>query len=202
MKADAKKWDERYEGEGFFYGTEPNAFLKEQVGAFPPGGQVLCLAEGEGRNAVFLAERGFQVTAVDVSSVGLEKLRKLAADKGVAVKTVVADLEDFDLGRSAWDGIVSIWAHVPQDLRRRVHQRSLEALRRGGVFLLEAYTPKQLEYKTGGPPTRELLMTLEALQSELSGLELVHAVETERTIHEGKGHNGRSAVVQVIGKKL
>ncbi|MCM2277880.1 MAG: class I SAM-dependent methyltransferase [Oligoflexia bacterium] len=194
------QWDERYQGEEYFYGTEPNDFLREQAGEFKPGGKILCLAEGEGRNAVFLAQKGFEVTAVDGSAVGLRKLERLAREKGVQVKTVVADLAEFRIEAGAWDGIVSIWAHLPKPLRARVHRDSIRALRPGGVFLLEAYRPKQLEYKTGGPPVVELLMTLEELREELAGLEILVGREVEREIHEGKGHGGRSATVQVLGR--
>lgn len=195
-------WNERYAEPGFAYGTSPNDFLAEQAErCLPAGGAVLSLAEGEGRNAVFLAERGFRVTGVDASAVGLEKARRLAEERGVELETIVADLASFDLGIQRWDGIVSIWCHTPRDVRARLHRGVVEALRPGGVFLLEAYTPKQLEYKTGGPPVRELLMTLPEVREELAGLELVEARETVREVHEGAYHNGTSAVLQVIARR-
>lgn len=194
-------WDARYAEPGFAYGTEPNDFLSANAAVLPAGGRVLSLAEGEGRNAVFLAKRGFRVTAVDSSAVGLEKARQLARQEGVSIETVVADLGQYDLGTSCWDGIVSIWCHVPPPLRVRLHRAAVEALRPNGVLLLESYTPKQLEYKTGGPPAGELMMTLAQLEQELAGLEFIHAEERTREVHEGKYHNGMSAVVQVIAKK-
>jgi SAM-dependent methyltransferase len=195
-------WDRRYSEPGFAYGTEPNDFLAGHAERYlPPNGEILCLAEGEGRNAVFLAQHGFRVTGVDSSAVGLEKARKLAEEHGVHIRTVVADLGNFDLGVGRWDGIVSIWCHTPVDLRVRLHRSVVAALRPGGVLLLESYTPNQLEHKTGGPPTVELMMTLAAVREELAGLELLQAEEKLREIHEGKYHDGLSAVLQVVARK-
>jgi len=195
------KWDERYAEPGFAYGTAPNDFLAQNVGRLPAGGDVLSLAEGEGRNAVFLAQRGFRVTAVDGSAVGMEKAGQLAARSGVAIETIVADLAVFELGENRWDGIVSIWCHVPSALRVRLHPAMVAALRPGGVLLLESYTPKQLEYKTGGPPNADLLTTRAELERQLRGLEFVSCEEKTREVHEGKYHNGMSAVVQLIARK-
>ncbi|HEU0035185.1 MAG TPA: class I SAM-dependent methyltransferase [Kofleriaceae bacterium] len=195
-------WDERYREPGFAYGSEPNDFLAANAERYlPAGGEVLCLAEGEGRNAVFLAARGFRVTGVDASSVGLAKARALAAERGVAIETVVADLAEHDLGVARWDGIVSIWCHTPSALRASLHHGVVAALRPGGVFLFEAYTPAQLAYKTGGPPVADMLMTADGLRAELAGLDIVVADETIREIHEGKYHDGTSAVVQLIARK-
>lgn len=193
-------WDARYQGDDFVYGTAPNDFLRSQI-THLPAGKVLCLAEGEGRNAVFLAEHGFTVTAVDMSSVGLEKARRLAEQRGVAIDTVVADLADFRLERDAWDGIVSIFAHMPPPARRHLHREVVSGLRPGGVFVLEAYRPEQLEYGTGGPPTAELMMSLDDLRVELAGLEIDFAVETTRDVNEGTLHHGRGAVVQIRASK-
>jgi len=195
-------WDQRYREPGFAYGTEPNDCLAANAERYlRPKGEVLCLAEGEGRNAVFLARGGFRVTGVDSSAVGLEKARALAERQGVDIRTVVADLRDFDLGVARWDGIVSIWCHTPSDLRERLHRAVVSALKPGGVFLLEAYTPKQIELGTGGPPTAELMMTLAAVRTELTGLELLVAEEKTREVREGSYHDGVSAVLQVIARK-
>lgn len=195
-------WNQRYSEPGFAYGTEPNDFLAASAERYlPPKGDILSLAEGEGRNAVFLARLGFRVTGVDSSAVGLEKARRLASQHGVEIATVVADLGDFEPGDARWDGIVSIWCHTPSDLRTRLHRSVVAALRPGGVFLLEAYTPKQLEYRTGGPRTADLLMTLAAVREELSGLELLDAGERLREVHEGAYHDGPSAVLQVVARK-
>jgi SAM-dependent methyltransferase len=195
-------WDERYSSEGFFYGSEPNDFLRAEAQRISAGGSVLCLAEGEGRNAVYLARQGFAVTAVDGSSVGLEKLNQLATEHGVTVATVCADLADFEMGTDKWNAIVSVWCHLPPALRIDVHKRVVAALKPGGLLILESYTPRQLQYKTGGPPVAEMMMTLESLKAELGPLEFLHSADLDRVIHEGRGHEGNSAVVQVVARKL
>lgn len=197
---DPSFWNRRYAESEFAYGTEPNDFLVRVVDRIPPG-RVLCLAEGQGRNAVFLAEKGFEVTAVDASDVGLERARQLASARSVHIETRVADLADFDLGKAAWDGIVSIFAHLPPNVRRDVHRRVVAGLRPGGVFVLEAYTPAQLERKTGGPPVAELMMEKQALESELTGLIFSVFREQTRPVHEGSYHQGLGEVVQVLACK-
>lgn len=193
-------WDQRYGEAGFAYGTEPNDFLVEQAGLIPRG-KVLCLAEGEGRNAVYLATLGHEVTAVDASSVGLEKAARLAKERGVELKTQVADLANYHIEPLSYTSVVSIWCHVPPAVRVPLHRAVVDALLPGGLLVLEAYTPRQLEYKTGGPPVVELTMTLEALRIELAGLDFLQGVERERVIHEGKYHDGPSHVVQVVAQK-
>jgi len=195
------QWEERYSADGFFYGSEPNDFLREQVDALPAGCDVLCLGEGEGRNAVFLAGRGFHVTAVDQSGVGLAKARSLAAERGVHIDTAVADLSDWAIDARRWGGIVSIWCHLPRTLRAQAHRQVVAALEPGGAFILEAYVPAQLRFRTGGPSDPELLPTLAELQEELHGLEFEVARECERHVHEGRGHDGPSAVVQLLARR-
>lgn len=193
-------WDERYAVEDYVYGTEPNAFLAEAVRGLAPG-RALCLAEGEGRNAVFLASLGHQVLATDASAVGLTKAERLAERRGVALETRVSDLALFQIEPESWDLVVSIFCHVPPALRQDLHRRVVAGIKPGGRLILEAYTPRQLELATGGPPTAALMMRLVDLREELAGLEFVHAAETEREIHEGRLHVGLGAVVQVVGVK-
>lgn len=198
QKPGAMTWDQRYAGDSFYYGSEPNDFLREQAGAIHRGGRVLCLAEGEGRNAVFLARGGWRVTAVDQSAVGLNKAWRLARQAGVEVTTILADLADYPIEEAAWDGIVSIWCHVPKPLRAALHRRVVAGLAPGGVFLLEAYTPEQLRHGTGGPSSADLMPTLDMLCKELAGLDFVIGRQALRGVHEGQGHHGMSAVVQVL----
>ncbi len=193
-------WDERYSSEEYIYGKDPNEFLANAVGKIPKG-KVLCVAEGEGRNAVFLAEHGYEVVAVDSSAVGLEKARKLAEERGVSIQTIVCDLAHFDIEPESWDGVVSIFAHVPPQVRKELHKKIVNGLRSGGVLILESYRPDQLKYKTGGPPSAEFMMTLEGLEQELKGLNFDYGVELDRDVVEGKFHTGKGAVVQIIGVK-
>ena len=194
-------WEERFSGDDYVYGIEPNGFLRDHLATLPMG-SILCLAEGEGRNAVFLAGTGRRVSSVDLTEAGVTKTLRLAAERGVEVDARVSDLSTYDLGKEKWDGIVSISAHMPAKVRAGLHHRVVEALRIGGIFLLEAYTPDQIGRGTGGPQSVELTMTMSALEQELSPLELLHAVETERVVVEGTGHTGSAAVVQVIARKV
>jgi SAM-dependent methyltransferase len=194
-------WDERYAGSQFFYGKEPNDFLRAQAPVLPPAGRVLCLAEGEGRNAVFLAGLGHRVTGVDGSPVGLEKARALAAERKVSIETVQADLADFELGVEAWDAVVSIWCHLSLELRTQLHRRIAAALRPGGVVLFEHYHPRQLGYGTGGPKDVALLLTLDELRRDFAALEALHTLEGERLVKEGTGHGGRSFVTQFVARR-
>jgi SAM-dependent methyltransferase len=193
-------WDERFSEPGYAYGTEPNDFLVSVADRIPRG-RVLCLAEGEGRNAVYLAELGYQVTAIDNSAVGLAKAEALAEERGVEIETVNADLAEYTLEPGAWQGIVSIFCHQPPLVRAALHEQCLRGMAPGGVFLLEGFTPRQLELGTGGPKNRELLMELDIIRQELPGLRLEIGREIEREMAEGKYHNGTAAVVQILAVK-
>jgi SAM-dependent methyltransferase len=193
-------WDDRYRTEDFVYGTEPNAFLRDHLGEIPLG-DVLCVADGEGRNSVFLAREGRRVTAVDHSAVGVAKARQLARAQGVDVDFVVADLRGYDLGVEVWDAVVSIFAHMPAKVRIDLHARIVRALRPGGVFVLEAYRPDQIGRGTGGPTVAEMTMTAHELEHELASLRIELIREIDRDIREGRGHQGVGAVVELIGRK-
>jgi len=193
-------WDERYGTDEYVYGIHPNKFLVSIADQIPVG-RTLCLGEGEGRNAVYLASLGHDVVAVDSSAVGLKKARKLAQQEGVSLETVVTNLEDLDIQPDSWDAIISVFCHVPEKLRKELHEKIKTGLRTGGMYVLEAFTPDQLKLKTGGPSVAELLYGLDDLSDEMEGLEVEHAVELERDVLEGKYHTGRAAVVQVIAYK-
>lgn len=198
MTFDASFWDARFARDDYIYGTDPNEFVAATAGRIPPG-PVLCLAEGEGRNAVHLATLGHEVTAVDQSSVGLAKATRLAARRGVPLRTEIADLADYAITPETWAGVVAVFIHLPPDLRRRVFRAAVRGLRPGGVFVLEAFSPAQLAYDTGGPKDVNLLMTTDALRQDLAGLHFEILHEIERDVIEGPGHSGRAAVVQVLG---
>ena len=192
-------WERRYAEAAYAYGTEPNGFLVEVATRMPPG-PVLCLAEGEGRNAVWLAERGHAVTAVDASAAGLAKAEALSLARAVRIETIAADLSTFTIEPGVWSGIVAIFAHLPPRLRRSVHHAAARGLAPGGIFILEAFTPRQLALGTGGPQKPELLYTLEELRTDLAGLDLEIGRELERDVVEGLYHTGRAAVVQVLAR--
>jgi 2-polyprenyl-3-methyl-5-hydroxy-6-metoxy-1,4-benzoquinol methylase len=165
-------WDERYSEPGYAYGTRPNDFLREHA-AHLAGMRVLSLAEGEGRNAVFLADQGYEVTAVDASPVAMRKAAMLAEQNGLALHVQTADLADYDIEPGSWDGIVSIFCHVPPAVRATLHQRVVAGLRPGGVLLLEAYTPDQITLGTGGPRDAGMTMSAQTLEQELDGLDIL-----------------------------
>lgn len=196
----SKFWDERFGGDAYTYGQEPNAFLRAEAHRIPLG-RVLCLAEGEGRNAVFLAGLGHDVTAVDFSIEGLRKAERLARERNVKITTVHADLSTYEPEDAGFTGIVAIFAHLPPAVRKHVHAWVSRSLRPGGVFILEAYRPEQLAFNTGGPRDAALLMTLAGLKDELAPLTLEIGREVERDIQEGAFHAGPSATVQVVATR-
>jgi cyclopropane fatty-acyl-phospholipid synthase-like methyltransferase len=194
------RWDSRYAGSDYFFGTEPNGFLASVVEHLPAG-RALFIADGEGRNSVFLAQKGWECVSMDASREGNRKAEELAGRSGVSLSTVHGDLSEYQMGDEAWDVIVSIFCHLPPELRRSVHNRVVRALRPGGALVLEAYTPEQLQYGTGGPPREELMMTKELLRKDFAGLRLERCSEVVREVQEGCGHTGQAAVVQVLGFK-
>lgn len=193
-------WDERYSSDEYAYGTTANDFLVQKL-EYVPKGRVLCLAEGEGRNAVYLAEQGCDVIAVDSSTAGMKKAQRLAAQRNVNIQTITADLNDFIIEDASYDAIISIFCHLPVELRLKLHKHIVSGLKPGGVLLLEAYTPEQLVYKTGGPAIAELTMRLDELLIEFKELEIIHAEQLVREVIEGKFHTGTGSVVQLVARK-
>ena len=194
-------WDERFAKDGYAYGTRPNRWLEAQAGHLRAGGRVLCLGEGEGRNAVWLAERGHAVEAIDGSAVGLAKAQALAARQGVTIATTVADLADFVPAPAAYDAVVLVYLHLPPALRAVVHARAAAALRPGGLLVLEAFTPAQLGFTSGGPRQADMLYTAELLRADFPGLAWEPLVEEELELDEGPLHQGRAAVVRALGRR-
>lgn len=193
-------WDERYDTDEYAYGTKANDFLRSNIESMPKG-SILSLAEGEGRNAVFLAQQGYEVTAVDSSMVGINKAKKLAQKQGVEIEFIHADLAEFEIGKNQWDGIISIFCPLPPALRKQIHESVQLGLNPNGIYLLEAYRPEQLQYGTGGGDSAELMQNSASLSSELKGLTFEHLLELERQVIEGVYHTGMAAVVQAIAKK-
>ena len=194
-------WNERYATDEFVYGTEPNQFLVEHAALIAPRGEVLCLADGEGRNSVWLARQGLQVMAVDVAERGVRKAAALAREAGVTLQTAVADVTRFDVGHSRWDAIVSIFLHLPSKARRALHRRCVDALKPGAVFIFEAYGPEQLRLRTGGPPDAKLLPALDDVLQDFIGCSIEHRFAGVRSVHEGRLHSGDGYVVQVIARR-
>lgn len=194
-------WNNRYGVDEYLFGKEPNDFLKESAGQLPAAAKILCLADGEGRNGVYLASLGHDVTSVDQSRVGLDKAEELAKERGVFLTTVEADLTEYDLGLDKWDAVVSIFFHIPEEPRNQIYERVARSLKPGGVLILESYTPDQLKFRTGGPPTTELMMNNAIARRTFADLEFERCEELERDVIEGSGHTGRAAVLQVIARR-
>jgi cyclopropane fatty-acyl-phospholipid synthase-like methyltransferase len=195
-------WNERFGGEEYFYGTTPNAFLASQAHLLKPGQFVLSVADGEGRNGVWLAEQGLDVLAVDFSEKALQKSRQLAESRGVALQTELADLHNWNWGENRFDVIVAIFIQFASSQQRPVlHLAIQRALKPGGLLLLQGYTPKQLEFKTGGPSNRDNLYSATDLQRDFAAMEILQLREHEMTISEGPGHSGMSALVDLVARK-
>jgi len=192
-------WNQRYAGDDYIYGTEPNSFLAERVDLLM--GPVLSLAEGEGRNAVFLAARGLKVHGVDGSDVALTKARALAFSRGVEIQTEVSDLGMFKPTANYYGSVVSIFAHLPGTVRNRLYPLVEQCLKPDGIIILEAYTHDQLARETGGPKDADMLMTRAKIEREFPNLEPILLRELERIVQEGKYHTGMASVVQFIGRK-
>jgi cyclopropane fatty-acyl-phospholipid synthase-like methyltransferase len=196
------RWDERYSGEDYLFGTEPNAFLAAQRHRFAPGQRVLALADGEGRNGVFLARQGLEVLSVDISRVALAKAERLAACDRVALRTECADLARWDWGEARFDAVVAIFIQFAgPTLRDLIFARTKTALKPGGLVLLEGYRPEQLGYRTGGPPDVENLYTEDMLRTAFADFTLLHLESHDSVIHEGSGHNGLSALIDLVARK-
>ncbi len=192
-------WNERYAVDEYIYGTEPNAFLAEHAAMLR--GPVLSLAEGEGRNGVFLASLGLDVHGVDGSNVGLTKAQALARARNLAIRTEVADLGELEPEENFYGSVVSISAHLPSAIRDRLYPRVERCLKPGGILLLEAYSEAQLAYDTGGPKDLDMLMSEVKIRRELPNLEPILLREIERDVREGTHHTGLAAVVQFIGRR-
>lgn len=193
-------WNERYDSSDYFYGTEPNDFLREHAAQLRS--PVLSLAEGEGRNAVYMASLGLSVVGVDGSPVGLAKASLLAAQRGVTIQTEVADLSVYTPTPNTYGTVVSIFAHLPFVIRRRLYPLVAQCLQPGGVLVLEAYAEEQITRSTGGPKDLDMLMSEEKIRNEFPTLTPILLQSVERDVTEGQGHTGLASVVQFIGKKI
>jgi SAM-dependent methyltransferase len=196
------RWQQRYATPGYLFGTAPNAFLKSQAHLFPKRGTALAIADGEGRNGVFLAEQGLDVLSIDFSPHAQEKAKKLAAERGVRLRVEQADLTAWPWPQAAYDVIAGIFFQfaTPSE-RERIFAGIKHALKPGGLLLIEGYTPKQLEYKTGGPSKVENLYTRELLQKSFAGLASIDIREYDAELTEGEHHVGRSALIDLVGRK-
>jgi 2-polyprenyl-3-methyl-5-hydroxy-6-metoxy-1,4-benzoquinol methylase len=195
-------WNARYSSEDWFYGREPNAYLREKAALLTPRGRVLCVADGEGRNSVWLAQQGFEVQAFDLADVAVVKARRLAAEAGVAVDHQVCDFDGWAWQPGACDAVVAIFIQFADPAMRTRQFRQLQAaLKPGGLLVLQGYTPRQLELKTGGPGVLSHLYTAALLREAFAAMDIVELVEYEAVLDEGPRHRGLSALAGLVARK-
>ncbi|MCW5722793.1 MAG: class I SAM-dependent methyltransferase [Devosia sp.] len=195
-------WDERFSQPDYVFGEAPNAFLARQSDRLKGYRTALSIADGEGRNGVWLAEQGLAVTSMDASPVGLDKARKLAEKRGVVLDMQLADIADYAWPDASFDVVVGIFFQFASPpLRKAIFSGMIKALAPGGLLLLEGYGPKQIEYKTGGPRILENLYTEELLREHFGSLDIVELRAYDAEIDEGSGHSGLSALVDLVARK-
>ena len=198
----ASMWDQRFAGTDYLFGREPNEFLRAHTGLLPPGGHVLCVADGEGRNSVWLARQGLRVDAFDISEVGVTKARKLAAEAGVSVNYTVADCDHWSWVPESHDAVIAVFVQFADPpMRERLFANMVRALKPGGVLILQGYTPRQLDYKTGGPGELSHLYTPELLRDAFKALQTIELIDYEAELNEGARHAGRSALIGLVARK-
>ena len=202
MSDEYQRWQTRFSAPGYLFGKEPNGFLKSKASLLKRGQKALSIADGEGRNGVFMAEQGLDVLAIDFSPIALEKSQSLAKERGVAIRTELADLATWRWPVDEFDVVAAIFFQFcDPELRARVFANIKRALKPGGLLLLEGYSPKQLEYKTGGPSQVENLYTRELLEQEFKDFASIAIDEYDKVVSEGAGHGGMSALIDLVGRK-
>ena len=202
--ADATQfWNERFNKEEFIFGKEPNEYLVDQASQYlNPQSSVLCIADGEGRNGVWLAKQGMNVTGFDVSDIALAKAKQFAADNKVNIEYSLCDTDSFDWQPNTYDAIIGIFIQFADpEMRSRIFKQVHRSLKPGGLFILQGYTPKQLEYKTGGPSLIENLYTEERIRELSRDFEILDLQCYEKELSEGARHNGMSALLGMVAKK-
>lgn len=198
----AATWNKRFEGDGFIFGQEPNEYLRAQAAGLRPGGRALCVADGEGRNSIWLAQQGLLVDAFDIAELGVAKARRWAQQAQVAVNYSVADCDQWAWPQAHYDAVAAIFVQFADPaMRERLFAHMQRALRPGGLLILQGYTPRQLEYKTGGPPLLSHLYTEALLREAFAALQIIELREYESDLTEGAQHRGRSALVGLVAQK-
>lgn len=198
----AAMWDRRYAGEALLFGEAPNEYLREQAPRLPPRGRALCVADGEGRNSVWLAQHGLSVDAFDISAVAVDKARALARRHGVAVDYAVADGDALAWPEGRYDVIAAIFIQFADPpMRQRLFAGMVRALAPGGMLVLQGYTPEQLNYRSGGPQRVDHLYTEAMLREQFAALEIIELTSYEAELNEGTQHTGTAALIGMVARK-
>ncbi|CEJ68914.1 Ubiquinone biosynthesis O-methyltransferase [Chryseobacterium oranimense G311] len=200
------RWNDRYSNEEFAYGTEPNNYLKEQLEKLKPG-TILFPAEGEGRNAVFAATKGWEVSAFDISNEGKNKALQLAANQNVAIDYQVGELQTLNFQAEQFGVIALIYAHFPAEIKSSIHRMLDQYLRKGGVIIFEAFSKNHLDYiakneRVGGPKDIGSLFSIDEIKADFPNYSIIELEEKEIELHEGLFHNGTGSVIRFVGQKL
>ena len=196
-------WNTRFDKEEFIFGKEPNEYLVEQsLRYLKPGNSVLCVADGEGRNGIWLAKQGILVTGFDVSDIALAKAKQFAKEEQVSIQYSLCDTDSFDWQANSYDAVIAIFIQFADpEMRTRIFQQVHQSLKPGGIFILQGYTPKQLEYKTGGPSLIEHLYTEELIRDLSKEFEILDLRCYEKELSEGARHSGMSALLGLSARK-
>lgn len=198
----AAMWNSRFQDPAYIFGTEPNAYLRRQAARWQPGQRVLCVADGEGRNSVWLARQGLEVDAFDIADVAVGKARRLAGKAGVRIAYTVGDCDQWNWQASTYDGVAAIFVQFADPaMRERLFANMMACLKPGGILVLQGYTPQQLTYKTGGPSQLSHLYTADMLREAFRDMEIIELIEYEDDLEEGTHHRGRSALIGLVARK-
>lgn len=200
------RWNDRYSSEEFAYGTEPNNYLKEQLEKLEPG-SILFPAEGEGRNAVFAATKGWKVSAFDISSEGKSKALRLAENQKTSIDYQIGELETLNFQEGQFDAIALIYAHFPAEIKSSIHQMLDRYLRKEGIIIFEAFSKSHLDYvtkneKVGGPKDIGSLFSMDEIRADFPNYDIIELEEKEIELSEGIFHNGTGSVIRFTGQKL
>jgi cyclopropane fatty-acyl-phospholipid synthase-like methyltransferase len=201
--SELERWESRFSAPGYLFGDRPNAFLARHADRLKPGMKALCVADGDGRNGVWLAEQGLEVHSVDFSPTALAKARVLATKRGVSIHTERAELPTgWEWPTNAYDLVVGIFIQFSPPAEREIMFDNMKkALKEGGLLLIEGYGPKQLEYATGGPKKLDQLYTKDLLMEHFGEFFELTIEEYDQEVDEGEGHSGMSALVDLVGRK-
>jgi 2-polyprenyl-3-methyl-5-hydroxy-6-metoxy-1,4-benzoquinol methylase len=198
-------WDERFDDARYIFGTAPNAFLVSQAQLLKPGMRALVPGDGEGRNSVWVARQGLAVEAVDISGKGIAKAARLASEAGVEVRFERANLLTWDWPKDRYDVVAALFLHFFDADRPLMHLAMLDALKPGGLLILESFNPRQLEmqkvHKSGGPRIADMLYSKEKLAADFADMDIALLEETETELDEGHRHSGHAAVIRCIARK-
>ncbi len=193
-------WDERYSQPDYVYGKEPNAFYKPILDTLTPG-KLLLPGEGEGRNSVYAATQGWQVDALDSSMEGKKKAERLAAENNVKINYILTELKNYNYPQNYYDAVALIYIHMPPHIRKEIHGKMIEALKPGGVLILEGFSKEQLSFSSGGPKDRDMLFDIDEIGDDLKALSVELLKKELVDLHEGPGHNGKGMVIRFVGRK-